>query len=164
MVATHEDQVRKLDELIHGIGIAMLTTVMPDGTLRSRPLATLGAPFDGTLWFFTHAHSGKTREIGHDEHVGLAYSNPSKGCYISITGTAQTVRDRARAEELWMPELKAWFPGGLDDPDLALLRVSVTDAEYWEVPSGTVGRLTGLIRKAVTGRPSAGENEKIRVS
>jgi hypothetical protein len=41
--------VEKLAELIKDIEYAMLTTAMPDGSLRSRPMATQKAPFDGTL-------------------------------------------------------------------------------------------------------------------
>lgn len=164
MVATHDEQIRKLDELIHEIDVAMLTTATPDGTLRSRPLASQKTPFEGTLWFFTRAPSGKTREIREDEHVNLSYADPKRGRYVSISGTASLVRDRARAEELWRPELKAWFPDGLDDPDLALLRVAVSDAEYWDAPSGAMVRLAGALKSAVTGKVNPGEHEKIQVS
>lgn len=164
MVATHEEQLRKLDELIHDIDAAMLTTVAPDGSLRSRPLATQKTPFDGTLWFFTDVPSGKTREIRRDEHVNLSYADHHRGRYVSISGVASIVRDREMAERLWRPELRVWFPRGLGDPDLALLRVDVTDAEYWDAPSGTMVRLTGLVRAAVTGRQSPGEHGKIQVS
>ena len=163
MVATHEDRIRKLDELIRGIDVAMLTTAMPDGTLRSRPLVTLHTPFDGTLWFFTHVPSGTSREIGSDEHVNISYVDPRRGRYVSVSGRASIERDRARTESLWRPELAAWFPSGVDDPGVALLRITVTDAEYWDSPAGAVNRLGGLIRSAVGARPSEGEHEKIHV-
>ena len=43
--------------------------------------------------------------------------------------------DPAKARELWSPFLKAWFPQGLDDPDLVLIRVEVESAEFWDVAS-----------------------------
>jgi general stress protein 26 len=164
MVATHEEQVRRLDELIRDIDVAMLTTAAPDGSLRSRPLVSQRLPFDGTLWFFTRVPSGKTREIARDEHVSLSFADPGRGRFVSVSGVASTVRDRERGAALWRPELRTWFPAGLDDPDLALLRVDVTDAEYWDAPSGAMVRLAGLVRSAVTGRVSPGEHEKIQVS
>jgi hypothetical protein len=36
----HEENVRKLRELIKGFEVAMLTTIEDDGRLRSRPMAT----------------------------------------------------------------------------------------------------------------------------
>ena len=55
--------MQKLADLIDGIRIGMLTTVEPDGSLRSRPLATLQMDSDGRLWFFTSITSPKVEEI-----------------------------------------------------------------------------------------------------
>jgi general stress protein 26 len=44
----------------------MLTTEEADGSLRSRPLATLQLDSEGHLWFFTALTSGKVEEI--DQH------------------------------------------------------------------------------------------------
>jgi hypothetical protein len=50
----------------------------------------------------------------------------------------------------------------LDDPDLALLRVDVERAEYWDAPSGTMAEIAGFVKAAVTRRPAdIGENEKV---
>ena len=56
-MAEHQnnDNTKKLRELIKDIKYAMLTTTEDDGTLRSRPMATLQTEFDGDLWFFTGA-------------------------------------------------------------------------------------------------------------
>jgi general stress protein 26 len=48
--------------------------------------------------------------------------------------------------------MKAWFPDGLDDPDLALLRVHVEAAEYWDSPSSTMVHIVGFVRPS---RPAA---------
>lgn len=148
--ATTQD-VARLAEMIRGIDIAMLTTVAPDGTLRSRPMATQHAPFDGELWFFADVGSGKVDEIARQHHVNLAYADPRAQRYVSVCGTATILRDAARARSLWTPVAAAWFPGGPEDPSLALLRVRVTEAEYWDSPSGAVVRLVGFLRGVVTG-------------
>ncbi len=51
--ADHNENIRKLGEMIKEIKFAMLTTAEPDGTLRSRPMATQATEFNGELWFFT---------------------------------------------------------------------------------------------------------------
>ena len=71
------DAIQKLGELIKDIRIAMLTTALPNGSLRSRPMATQDTEFDGTLWFFTGVESGKVHEIEDDQHVNLSYAEPS---------------------------------------------------------------------------------------
>ncbi|HYE18292.1 MAG TPA: pyridoxamine 5'-phosphate oxidase family protein [Tepidisphaeraceae bacterium] len=149
---SHDADIHKLAELIKGINIAMLTTVGDNGALHSRPMATQQAEFDGVLWFFTEAESGKVHEVQQDKHVNLSYADPSGNRFVSVSGLAQLVRDRAKAEELWSPIHKAWFPKGLDDPNLALLRVQVTQAEYWDGPSSTLVKLYGFAKAMVTGK------------
>jgi general stress protein 26 len=154
---TNDHDVKKLAELIHDIDFTMMTTVSADGTLRSRPMSTQKTPFNGELWFFTEEPSGKTHEVTRDRHVNLAYADPKAQKYVSVSGVADVVRDRAKAEELWNPLYKAWFPGGLDDPTLALLRVRVTSAEYWDSPSSKVMHLVGFVKAIATGQQYTGE-------
>lgn len=152
-VAAHDQRaVQRLDELLHDIPIAMLTTVGLDGTLHSRPMATQRTPFDGDLWFFTQASSLKVDELGEHRNVNLSYADPKHNRYVSVSGTASVFRDRAKEEELWNPLYKAWFPKGLDDPDLILLRVAVEEAEYWDSPSSTMVHIAGFVKALVTGK------------
>jgi general stress protein 26 len=157
-------EIQKLGELIKDIRIAMLTTVTSDGRLRSRPMATQGTPFDGDLWFFTEKRSMKVDEIGEQPQVNLSYMDAGSQRYVSVSGRAELVVDRAKAEELWRPVYQAWFPLGLDDPDLALLKVTVEAAEYWDSPSGTMTHLIGLVSALAKGqRYEPGEHEKVEL-
>lgn len=157
------ENIKKLGELIKDIKFAMLTTVEEDGRLRSRPMATQQSEFDGNLWFFTNANAPKVDEVQGHQKVNVSYAEPKDQKYVSISGTAELVRDRQKIEELWDPTYKAWFPKGLEDPDLALLKVSIDQAEYWDSPSSAVVRLVGFVKSVVTGEPigNLGENEKI---
>jgi general stress protein 26 len=155
-------EMDKLAKLVNDIRIAMLTTEESDGTLRSRPLATLQMDAEGQLWFFTSIASPKVEEIEEHRQVNLSYSNPKESDFVSISGRATVVRDRAKMESLWTPWIEPWFPNGLDDPDLALLKITVEQAEYWDAPDSKVGRLFGLARAVTTGKTdSLGTNEKI---
>ena len=121
--------------LLDLIPVGMMTTVETDGSLHSRPMETLrepGQPFDGSLWFFTRTDAVKTAEISHDHHVSLSYGCPEKNDYVCMSGTAMIVRDRNRAQTFWKPSLKTWFPKGLDDPELALVRIEVSRVQTWE--------------------------------
>jgi general stress protein 26 len=155
----------KLAELIKDIRIAMLTTVAPDGALRSRPMATQEESFDGDLWFFTSDDSPKTDEIAQEHQVNLSYADPKQNRYVSISGTGVITRNPVKARELWKPILKAWFPRGLEDPHLALLHVQVEHAEYWDAPSSKMVQLYGLAKAAISGTPpkNLGEHEKLNI-
>ena len=158
---TREQAIEKLRSLIKDIQTAMLTTI-DDGVLRSRPMQTQQTESDGDLWFFTSSETHKTEEIEKDNRVNLAYASPNDNSYVSVSGRAELVKDRAKMEELWNPILKAWFPKGLDDPNITLLKVSVEAAEYWDSTSSTIVQVAGFIKALVTGtRADGGENEKI---
>ncbi len=140
-----EQAIDKLNQLIKGIQVAMLTTVDEDGTLHSRPMATQRRESrSGVLWFFTRATSHKVSEVEHDRHVNVAYASPEDNRFVSVSGLGRLVRDREKAAELWSPVLKAWFPDGVDTPGLGLLRVEVTLAEYWDSSSSRMEPLAGF--------------------
>jgi general stress protein 26 len=156
------DAIGKIRELVEGVEFAMLTTVCRDGSLHSRPMAAQKTAFDGDLWFFTKASSHKVDEVGGDRHVNVAYAAPDDK-WISLAGTATLSRDKAKMRELWTPELGAYFPEGLDDPDIALLKVSVESGEYWEGP-GAIAYAIEVATSLVTGeRAKPGENGTVTI-
>jgi general stress protein 26 len=164
---TQQDEIKKLAELIKDVKIAMLTTVDQDSSLRSRPMATQNTPFDGDLWFFTDGRSSKIDEVQSEERVNISYANPDDSRYVSVSGTARVIRDQKKAKELWNPIYKAWFPEGLEDPNLALLKVSVEKAEYWDTPSGKMVQAIGIVKALATGKryeAGQGEHSKVELS
>ena len=163
MASNREESIEKIRELTHGIDFCMLTT-LDGGYLRSRPMSTQEFEFDGDLWFFTSDNTHKIDEIAKDSRVNVAYSNPDDNVYLSVSGKAEVVKDRAKIEELWSPILKAWFPEGLDDPHLCLLKIPVEQAEYWDAPSSKIVQLFGMVKAIATGTEADyGENKKINL-
>ncbi len=159
-----QEQLGKLDELINNIRIAMLTTLEADGSLRSRPMAAPQIAFQGELWFFTLADTPKVVESQQYRQVNVSFADPEHQDYVSISGTASLVQDRQKMGELWSPWFSTWFPQGVEDPNLALLKVDVEKAEYWDAPSSTMVQLYGVVKATLTGKtPQAGEHAKLVV-
>jgi general stress protein 26 len=151
----------KLTKLIGSIRIGLLTTVEPDGRLHTRPLETLRCDADGTLWFFTDQESPKADELAHDRRVSVGYSEPSKNAYVAVTGYGRILRDRALAAQLWTPGQGAWYPRGLEDEHLSILRVTLERAEYWETP-GRVSYLLAAAAARLTGKTATvGQGHKL---
>lgn len=158
----NNQDLEKLIDLIKDIKTAMFTTAEIDGTLRSRPMRTQQTTPDGTLWFFTGQESNKTHEIKHDKHVNVSYMDDASNTYVSVSGKAKTVKDKAKIDELWHEPLKAWFPEGKEDPNIALIKVTIEQAEYWDTPSNAFVHLYGMAKAIITGEPAhPGENKKI---
>ena len=164
-VTDREAALKKLKKEIKGIRFAMMTTVDDDGTLLSRPMATHDLDPSGVFWFFTWANSEKVEEVERTHQVNLSYSEPDENRFVSVSGTAELVRDYGKAKELWKPFLKAWFPDGLEDPNLALLRVTPEKAEYWDTTNNAFMHIAGFAKALMTRKPyHPGDNEKLLLS
>jgi general stress protein 26 len=158
------ESIEKLRGMIKDIRVAMLTTVAPDGTLHSRPMMTQDTEFEGTLWFLTGQDTAKAGEVAEHRSVNVSYAHPDDNRYVSLSGLATILRDREKAEELWSAAYRAWFPEGLDDPNLVLLKVEVEAAEYWDASSGRMLALAGFIKALATGRRFIGGGDHAKVT
>lgn len=155
---------KKVFDLIKDIQVSMLTTYAPEGFLHARPMVARAHEADGDLWFFTDRHSEKIPEIRADPRVAVCYSEPSDQNYVSISGTASVVDDRAKIRELWSEPMRTWFPKGTDDPDLILIRVKAERAQYWDSPSSAIVYAYGYVKARITGeRPNPGDEGKVRL-
>jgi general stress protein 26 len=165
-MASTPEEFARVRSMIERMKVGMLTTQDSDGSLRSRPLHTLEADLDGRLWFFVSASSPKIEELQREHgKVALAYADPGRQDYLSVSGRGELSRDRERMKKLWSPWVKVWFPQGLEDPDLALLCVHIEQAEYWDAPGSAVQRAYGLAKARMTGDKDAiGENRKVRLA
>lgn len=156
-------QLEKVRDMIEDIRITMMTTIDQEGNLVSRPMAALQVDEEGTIWFFTNRTSPKVDQIDHNNNrVNLSFADVGDADYVSVSGHAEELDDRAKVDELWNPQAKAWFPKGKDDPDLILLKVHIDMAEYWSASDSRMVRLFQQAAALVTGTPpDMGANEKV---
>jgi general stress protein 26 len=146
-----DNPVAKLNELIKGIDFATLTTIRPDGSLHSCPMATQPVDPDGVIWFFSGARSEKVEAVRTEQRINLAYSDPASQRYVSISGRCELVRDHVRTKQLWNPQYTTWFSKGVDDPNLILLKVHVQAAEYWHASEGRMVTVADFARASISG-------------
>lgn len=166
----HNDQPQhKLQELIQSIRFAMFTTRDAQGVLRSRPMTTQNNDDDDAdagrrLWFFMSRTSEPVLELLADPNVNVSYADPDNDVYVSASGKARLVDDKAAKIRLWSGMNDAWFPKGIDDPDLALVCVDLADAEYWNVTESKITQLFKMAKASFTGEPPTdmGEHDRIR--
>ncbi len=97
-----------------------------------------------------------------NNQVNVSFSRPDRQNYVSLSGEATLSRDKTKMEELWNPALKAWFPKGLDEPDIALLQIQATKAEYWDAPNNVIAHAVGFLKTNVLGqKPQGGEDKQL---
>ena len=153
--------------LIKDIRFGMFTARDGSGSLSSRPMTTQNKAIDedSSLWFFMSAHSEPVSDLTNEPEVNIAYADPDSDSYVSISGTASIANNPAKKQQLWSKMAEAWFPGGVDDPDLALIQVRITNASYWDVKESKLVQLFKMAKAAVTGKPPTdmGEHAEVRL-
>ncbi len=156
------EETTKVAELLKDERFGLFTTITPDGTLISRPMAMQEVEFDGDLWFFASRSSRKVAHIAANPQVNVATSGSSS--WVSLTGHAVVIDDLAKKRALWNAVVEAWFPDGPEDPDVVLLRVDAASAEYWDSPGGRLASAISFAKAKLTGQPyDGGENEKVQL-
>jgi general stress protein 26 len=152
--------------LIKDMKFAMFTHRHADGELHAHPLTTQNRSLDeqGLLYFFVSKKTELGQRVQTDGNVCVTYGDPGKDTWVSISGTATVNEDRAQKEKLYNPMVKAWFPGGLEDPNLELIEVKISHAEYWNITESKMTQLLKMTTAAVTGNPpKMGEHREMNL-
>jgi general stress protein 26 len=161
----YTDQLNDLAAKIKQVEFGMFTSSNDSRILTSRPMTQQQVDALGNMWFFVSDQEAFTRDLLGNAQVNVAFSDIHDNLYVSVTGRAELLRDRIKAEELWSEKVAAWFPGGLDDPHLALIKVKIQSAEYWDAPSSKMTQFFSMAKAAFTGDRvgTVGEHEKINL-
>jgi general stress protein 26 len=166
-MTTDTNSPARLWDLIRDIKFAMFTTRHENGHLHSRPMTTQLRSKDeeDRLWFFMSRSSGPVADLEADPTVNISYANPDEDRYVSVSGNARVVQDNAKIEALWTKQAQAWFPGGPEDPDLALVEVMIAHANYWDIHEDKAGQLMKMAAAEITGQPPnyRGETGDVRM-
>lgn len=144
--------VKKIRELAKSARICLFGTQPERFPLWVRPMAVQEVDDAGNLWFLSARSSVKNTHLKHDPRVQLIFGNPGDSEYLSVWGIATVSDDRALREKYWTPIAKTWIHGGVDDPELTVIKVAVKDGYYWDTEHGKAIALMKVAVGAMTGK------------
>jgi general stress protein 26 len=157
----------KLWKMIKDIKFGMFTTRHGNGHLHARPMTTQNKALDNddSLWFFMSKKGDPVDDLAREPMVNVVYADPSSDTYVTVSGIAATVDDATKKKQLWNKITEAWFPGGPSDPDLALVRVKILHANYWDVKESKLVQLYAMAKALVGGKAPTdlGEHGEVRM-
>ena len=161
-VLTGDAALEKIRGLLEKFPIAFMVTVA-EGAVAARPIGIVGdhAAFDGSLWFITDKRSHKVAAIEGGAMTTLLFQNDNEGAYLQLSGRASVVDDRRKLEELYTTLQRTWFPKGVDDPDITLVRFDAEEASYWDSHDSLVRLAMAFAKSIVTGTPGKSGNAGI---
>jgi general stress protein 26 len=154
-----EHGIERVWELMESVRFCMFST-WNGHELRSRPMGAFVRRKEGAIYFFTDVRAHKDEEIVRFPNLCLAFADTHKQKYVSVSGIAEMVSDRAMVKELWSIPTKLWWESP-DDPNLRLIKVTPQDAEYWDTPGNVVTSFKVAFVLATGKHVSYGDREKV---
>lgn len=144
-IEKHTDDYARLQDLIQPLDLAMLVTKTKNQHLRSRPMLTAGVNGAGDIFFFTTVDSDLCQELTEHNYVNLSYSLAEGQSFVSVSGISQINKDREAIQEFWRSQFEEWIEDGLNNRDLAILKISLAHAEHW-----SKSEQTGVLQKMLS--------------
>lgn len=142
-----EKEAKRLSlEFIETAEIAYLTTIDNDGFPQTRAMFNLRRKKqfpklhelfrkkhqdDFMVYFTTNTFSPKIDHIKKNPRVSVYYCKPDEWMGLMLGGEIEIVTERGIKKELWQNGWEMYYPGGPDDTDYAVLRLSPMFAKYY---------------------------------
>ncbi len=149
---SQQEAIEKFQELVKHESICLFTTRLTEVPLTTRPMSVKEVCDQGNFWFMSPGDSDKNQEIEKDSRVQLFISNPSNYEFLSVYGRATISRDHEKIEKYWSDIAKAWFPGGKDDPNVTIIKVTPEEGFYWDTKDGKLVSMVKILASAVMGK------------
>lgn len=131
----------ELGERLKAFSSAFLCTRAAGAGIVARPMQVVRVDNDGVMWFVTGFASAKVVDL--QAHPDVAVTLQRGDRYAAISGRAEVHVDRELIRSLWSETWRPWFPEGPETADLALISVTPTSGELWDI-SGVLRKLRFL--------------------
>jgi general stress protein 26 len=156
---TDAEDVTRVWRLMEKIDICMFASRDGDA-IRARPMSSIPREAQSVVYFLTDTEGHKESEIAANNNVSLLYAEPAHGKFLTVTGRARVLNDRALIAELWNKDAEAFW-NGADDPRVRVVEVTPIDAQFWEGPHGIVATVEMAIAAVTAQPPVLGEQRKV---
>lgn len=148
----NQDAVKKLQNMAKEVKVCMFCTYDSTNRLQTAPMSTNKVDEEGNIWFISDKNSQRNTDLAGNDTTDLIFGDPAKENYISVHGSSEVLYDKEIIKDLWNPIVKTWFQGGVDDPNISVIKVTPDDAYYWDTKHGKMVSFIKIIAGAVTGK------------
>ncbi len=120
---------KEAERLLAPMKTAILVTIGEDGRPDARAMALVRAEGLATIWMATGKNSDKYRQLRRNPEC-LVYATDQEDTenYLELRlwGKMELPDDAESRARVWRDEYLRYFPGGKDDPNLAVLKFAAT--------------------------------------
>lgn len=118
-----------LYDLLKNFDVGMLVTHHVRG-MHARPMVIASLDKEMNAFLLTDSGSVKVHEISENPRATLTFQGTRQ--FAAVRGEVIISQDKALLDTLWKETWKIWFPLGKTDPNIAVLKFSAHEGEFWD--------------------------------
>ncbi len=139
----------------------MMVTHGDDGMI-ARPMRGIMEQEGNSIWFFSDRNTETARDAKATQDCCLTFADLRGQTFVSACGQIELVEDRAEIKRLWTEGASVYFPHGVQDEAIVLLKFTPESAAYWDAPSNPVVLAIKFLQAKASGkRPALGTNAAV---
>lgn len=127
---TQREARTKAEKLLSGAKAVYLGTNGSHGHPNVRAMMPVRIDGIERIWFSTALDSSKIIEMVKDDKAVIYGYSPRSMAEFRLWGNIVILEDAASRKKIWNDELKKHFEGGVNDPNLRVLRFDVVSGMY----------------------------------
>ena len=101
---------------------------------HTRPMTAYAGDVGAPIHFFALQDNHIIEKIPSTPRAVASFASRDYELFASLHGMLRVDNDRFVMERLWDEQAERWFPRGLADPELCLMRLDVDRAQIWSKP------------------------------
>lgn len=107
---------------------------IPEQKAHSLPMtAQFDKDYPNSIFFYTRKDNRLVENLVPGANKAMAqFSAKGHDFFACVEGNLSAINDPALRDKFWSNAVSAWFEGGKDDPNLAMLRLDLQNGEFWE--------------------------------
>ncbi len=129
------DVKRKTRDYLDSVKTVSLATSM-ESKPSCRIMEIQKVDSDLKIWFVAHKSSPKITQIDKNSNVCIVSFNEDTFRDIRLFGRIEVLTDMETKKSVWNDELEPYFPGGINDPELTVLKFISERLEYRDIKAG----------------------------
>ena len=146
------EALEKLKAMVDSIDIGMLSTFNKQNDYpHTVPMSRQEVDIDGSIWYLLSAESETCKNIQSNNKLSIAFAHVGNYNFLSLNGNGEISTDKTRIDKYWNSFMEAWFEKGKDDPNIRLLKVTPSEAFYWDNKTNKLMTLIKVATSALTG-------------
>lgn len=127
---TKKEILEKASKVLESAKCVYMATNGENGHPNLRALGRFKLEGIKTLWFFSDEKSSKVQELLRDDKA-VIYAPAARGAgEVRLWGNVEILDDMASKKKVWSDEAAAHFSGGIESPNIRVLRFKVSNGIY----------------------------------